>query len=490
MATLCEKLRVPDGFSMDMRLFHPHPLPEAPERCAALAQEARSDIELTAYPKDAFPYQRPSGACDVAIVGAGQAGMSIAFGLIRYGVRSIRVFDRRPLGYQGPWRTYARNHVLRTRKDSTGNMDWGLPSLHFKTWTIARYGEEYYNRLEYIPVVVWAEYLDWYARTTRVPIEYETNVDHVEWNATSGLFDLATSKGAVRAQFVVMCMGQESAGQPKCPPEVVSSLPRSVYAHTMEDIPTHTFAGRDIAIIGGGASAFDVANVALAAGAKSVDVMIRRKALPPKHIYCWGARWLGFHRHYVDLPDEMKWAYSMADVQNGVPPPRDTYFEAVRDPRFRLFGSAPIERLEYREQKIVGKYGGTEFRHDFMVCGTANRTYIDEQQELRSLVPAIKLWKDVFIPRDRKTHPALENSPYLGPAMQFEPKHESDAYVRRVYFLGSGGHGASRLSGYRCHLSGMQFIAPAICHDISKQLFLQHQYAVKAAFDQYDDWDE
>jgi FAD-dependent urate hydroxylase len=490
LATLCEKLEVPETFTMDMRLYKPRPLPDGEQRVGQLSEQAQRDIQMLRYPEQAFPYRRQPGVLQVAIVGAGQAGMLVAFSLMRYGIEAIRVLDKRAFGQQGPWRTYARNHVLRTRKNSTGNMECGVPSLHFQRWATARYGAEYYERMEYIPVPVWADYLDWYARATRLPIEYEVCVNEVRWNGESRHFELSTNQGTVRAEFVVMCMGQESAGEVKCPPEVVAALPRSAYAHTMEPIDTESFARRDVVIIGGGASAFDIANVALAAGAKSVDMMIRRKALPSKHIYCWGARWLGFHRHYPELPDELKWSYSLADMHNGVPPPRDTYFEAVRDERFRLFGAAPIDSLEYRDGRILGRYGGNEFSHDFMVCGTANRTYISGQPELQSIIPAVKLWRDVFKPADGRTHPALEGSPYLGPAMQFEPKDEKDWHVRRIHFLGSGGHGASRLSGYRCHLSGMQFIAPAICHEISRHLFLDHCHDVKAAFDEYGDWDE
>jgi cation diffusion facilitator CzcD-associated flavoprotein CzcO len=475
---------------MNMRLFKPSPLPDADRRCRELAERARRDVELIEYPKDPFPYRRDAGVLQVAVIGAGQAGMSVAFGLLRHGIRAIQVLDKRPPGYQGPWRTYARNHVLRTRKDSTGNMEWGLPNLHFQTWATTRYGAEYFERMEYIPVPVWAEYLEWYAFATNLPIRYEVCVEDVRWNHEGRYFELSTNEGTIRAEFIVMCMGQESAGQAKCPPEVVKALPRSASAHTMEEIKTEKFSGRDIVVIGGGASAFDVANIALAAGAKSVDMMIRRKTLPPKHILCWGARWLGYHRHYTELPDDLKWSYSMGDIDNGVPPPRDTYFEAVRDPRFRLFGAAGINSLRYTDEKIVGQYGGSEFRHDFMVCGTANRTYVSAQPELKGIIPTIKLWRDAFKPADGRTHPALEGSPYLGPAMQFQPKDEKDSYVSRIHFLGSGGHGASRLSGYRCHLSGMQFIAPAICHEISKQIFLDHREEVKAAFDSYDGWDE
>jgi cation diffusion facilitator CzcD-associated flavoprotein CzcO len=40
---------------------------------------------------------------DVAIVGAGTAGLSAAFALKCLAVRNLRVFDRGSAGFEGPW---------------------------------------------------------------------------------------------------------------------------------------------------------------------------------------------------------------------------------------------------------------------------------------------------------------------------------------------------------------------------------------------------
>lgn len=487
MAKALSFLQIPPEFSMAERLRVPRPRPDAAERLRALAVQARADIQLLEFPKRPAPYERRSDILDVAIIGAGQTGLCVGFGLQRYGISSFMLLDRQPRGFQGPWRTFARNHLLRTKKDSTGGLDWGIPSLHFVRWSEARYGAKYYESIQKIPRVVWADYLDWYSATVDLPTQFEVVVSRIEWNAERRVYELDTTGGPVSAEFVVLCTGIESAGRHRIPSVIEGSLPSHAYAHTLTEIPYRNIQSRDVVVIGGGASAFDWANVALAQGAKSVDMMIRREILPQAHRVCWGSRWIGYHRHFIDLPDEMKWAYSLADLELGVPPPRDTYYESIRDPRFHIFGNAGIERLSYSDNKIVGMYGSAEFRHDFMICGTGSNNSIFAQAELQPLLPFIKVWKDVYSPQDGGTHPELELSPYLGRALQFTPKDPNQDHLKRVYYLCSG---VAHLSGFRCNLSAIQFAAQRVCHDISRQLFVEHRDEVKAAFDAFDIWEE
>jgi hypothetical protein len=459
---------------------------DAADRLRALENAVRSDLEVLKYPSVPLPYERRADVLEVAIIGGGQNGKAMAFGLRRHGCHNVKVFDRNPKGLQGPWRTYARNHLLRTDKDSVGGLDWGFPNLHFQRWADAKFGEDYYRSIRKIPRVLWAEYLDWYGGLLNLPIEYNVWVKDIAWRPASDCFELQTSRGQVQAQFVVVCTGIESAGNGFIPPLVQDNLPADVYAHTMEDIPAEKLESRDVVVMGGGAGAFDTANVALRAGARSVDLMVRRPNLPAIHRVCWGSKWDGYHRHYIELPDHVKWAYSLADLELGVPPPRHTYYEAIGDDRFRIYGSAGIDALCYRGERIFGVYGGSEFSHDFMVCGTGSRNSLADQDELKSISPLVRLWKDVYLPNGMATRPELELSPYLGKALQFLPKDLADEFVSRVYYLCSG---VAHLSGFRCNLSALQYAASRVCHDISRSLFLMHAPEVKQAFDEYSNWE-
>ncbi len=185
-----------------------------------------------AIPVNPLPYAPRADMLEVAVIGAGQTGKAVAFGLDRFGFRNVRVFDRNPPGLQGPWRSYARNHLLRTRKSETGGLHWGFPNLHFRRWCDAKFGDDYFQGITKIPRLIWAEYLDWIGEVLALPIVYNTNVSGIVWRNDLNCFELDTSRGIERAQFVVMCTGIESAGKQRYPDLVVRNLPEArLFAH-------------------------------------------------------------------------------------------------------------------------------------------------------------------------------------------------------------------------------------------------------------------
>ena len=91
------------------------------ERIAALTAQVRRDLARIAHPRMPWLQARPAPggepALDVLIVGAGQSGLAIAFGLMRAQVDNILVIDKAEYGREGPWLTYARMRTLRSPKD-------------------------------------------------------------------------------------------------------------------------------------------------------------------------------------------------------------------------------------------------------------------------------------------------------------------------------------------------------------------------------------
>ena len=90
-----------------------------PRSLAELERRFARDLELLTLPPAKQwlePHVHPEWGpvLDVAIVGAGMAGLAAAFALKCLNVRSMRVFDRAPAGSEGPWITYARMEVLRS----------------------------------------------------------------------------------------------------------------------------------------------------------------------------------------------------------------------------------------------------------------------------------------------------------------------------------------------------------------------------------------
>ena len=81
------------------------------EALTRLEADVRADLAMIAHPHAAWlePKIGPDGnaALDVLIVGAGQSGIAIGFGLMRSRVSNILLLDKAEEGKEGPWLTYA-----------------------------------------------------------------------------------------------------------------------------------------------------------------------------------------------------------------------------------------------------------------------------------------------------------------------------------------------------------------------------------------------
>ncbi|MEL6553794.1 MAG: NAD(P)/FAD-dependent oxidoreductase [Cyanobacteria bacterium J06621_11] len=483
----------------------PSALPDAPQRLYRLEESIREDLEIAQYPGRTWDYSRSSDILEVAILGAGHSGKSAAFGLRQRGISNVTIFDRRPAGSEGVWRAFARNAKLRSPKRITGGLDWGIPNLNFRRWCTACYGGEYWQSIQYIPRLLWAEYVDWYGQILSLPIQNNTDIQRITWNEVEQCFWLqATCKGVsalYKARFIIFATGMECAGGKNIPAIVKNNLPTSSYHHTMDEINFSAFKDKRVMVVGGGASAFDNALLLLKAGAAAVDLTIRRKTLPNLNRIRW-SEWNGYHRHYIDLPDKDKWAYSLSELRIGQLPPAHTYYQAVNHPRFSLYTDAPIREISYDSQdsssqdshfqgksckenhgEVVGRYGNHHFRHDALICGTGFVTDIDRHTVLHELSPYVARWRDRFTPSPEEEHSELANFPYLGKSLEFIPTSSDHGYLSRCYYLSCG---AAYLSGFRANLTDLQFALPRIIYDIGKQLFIEHQDEIRSDFDAYD----
>ena len=140
---------------------------------AKLKATVRADLAMIAHPGAAWlePKTGPDGqpALDVLIIGAGQSGIAIGFGLMRSRVGNILLLDKAEEGKEGPWLTYARMPTLRSPKDYTGP-DLDIPSLTYQSWHEARFGKESWQELNLILREHWADYLLWLRRTIGLPV--------------------------------------------------------------------------------------------------------------------------------------------------------------------------------------------------------------------------------------------------------------------------------------------------------------------------------
>ena len=184
---------------------------------AALATRARHDLEMLNFPaanwvpSSTGPDGKPM--LDALIVGGGMCGQTVAYGLMREGIRNIRTIDRNPRGEEGPWGTYARMEILRSPKTLTGP-DLGVPSLTFRAWFEAQHGAEGWARLHKAGRIDWRDYLLWVRDTVGIAVENGTALVALEPTAAGvrATLESASGREEVWVHKVVLAGGRDGAG--------------------------------------------------------------------------------------------------------------------------------------------------------------------------------------------------------------------------------------------------------------------------------------
>ncbi len=388
----------------------------------ALEARVRDELAKTQHPKTRWiaPRLGPDGreALDVLIVGAGQSGLAVGFGLRRSMVERILLVDKAPQGREGPWRTYARMATLRSPKDMPGP-DLGLPSLGYEAWHEARYGRAHWEALSFIARTDWADYLDWFRDQIGLPIENDTEV--IDIAPADGLLAATLQSGGARrvvyARKVVLCTGQESTG-PWHVPAALADLPAGKLYRTDDPLHAAELAGRDVLVIGAGASAFDNAGTALEAGARSVRVLCRR--LDPQVIQPY--RWLtfaGFLKHLADMPDEWRWRFMRHVLAMREGFPQMTWDRCARHDAFELVTGADVtaSRME-GERVVLETTAGRQAADLVIVCAGIDMAFAT-RPELARAAPFITTWADRYTPPEAERDARLGAFPYLAPDYAF-----------------------------------------------------------------------
>ena len=443
---------------------------------AALERRIRHDLACLNLPPANWPARvaAPDGsdALDVLVVGAGMLGIAAASALIFKGVRHLEVVDRAPPGREGPWTTFARMETLRSPKHLTGPA-MGVPSLTFRSWYEAREGSTGWEALYKIPNAVWADYLSWLARSLDLPITSETEVTAVE---PAGDFLLVSLRGpgGARTRFVrhlVLATGRGGVGGGYIPDFVDRALFPDLAAHTTDAIDFEALRGRGVAVLGGGASAWDNAATALEAGAASVDMYLRRSVLPQIN-KSRGTANPGWYHGWEGLDDGQKWALSVYLEDLQAPPPHETVLRTVRHPGFRIHFGAPVTsaRRDGREVRLGVSGRAGEERADFLIVGTGFRVDLAATPELRAVAPAAATWGDRYEPPEDLRRPALARYPYLGPAFELTERVPGACpSLSRIHLFNYSAHLSHRqLSG---DIPGVEVGAERLSTGLAQALF-------------------
>lgn len=453
-----------------------------------LEAQIAHDLDVLAYPFKPWMPEAKRGVHDVAIVGAGQSGLSIAAGLLRERVKNVLVIDAAEKGREGPWRTFARMPTLRSPKYLTGP-DLGIPSLTFRAWYEAQYGSSGWRALDKIPTGMWQDYLLWLRHVLALPVENDCKLERIVPPSGEDGFTLEVARGgrrdAIRARKIVLCTGIEGSGRWQAPGTIRDGLPPDRYAHASDpDIDFPGLAGQRVGVIGAGASAFDQAAAALEAGAREVILFTRRPTLhrvqPYKHL-----EKSGFLHGFAALPALWRWRFMNRILSMREPVPAETWARTSRYANFRLVVDAALRSARMDGGAIRLAVGDAHYDLDYIICGTGFAVDLSDRPELREIAAHIALWGDRFAPPPGEENPDLALYPWLGPAFEFMEKRPGDApYLEDIHCFTFGATVSNGFSGGG--MNGLRYALPRIVGGIVAGLYaadVERHYEALLAYD-------
>lgn len=455
----------------------------------ALEARVRADLARTAHPDAAWlaPRLGPDGrpALDVLVVGGGQSGLAMAFGLMRSQVTNILVLDKSEEGREGPWLTYARMHTLRSPKDFTGP-DLDIPSLTYQSWHEARFGEDNWRNLDLIPRALWAEYLLWFRRVVGVPVRNGCEVVEI-FPAADGLLaakvQTAASIEIVSARKIVLATGQEGMGDWTIP-EPLRQLPPSLCVHAAQPIDFDRLRGKQVAVIGAGASAFDNAATVLEAGAAAVHLFCRRAEIQVIQPYRW-LTFRGFLRHFCDLDDAWRWRFMRAILEMREGFPQATYDRCARHTNFHRHDGAPIEAARQTDQGVELRTPRGVFSADFVICGTGIDMNFAGRAELRNCAANIATWADRYQPPADEGNPRLGRFPYLADDYALMERIAGETpWIADIHVFAIASTMSFGASG--SSINAMTTAVPKLVHGLTRSLFCADIERHWASFKAYD----
>jgi cation diffusion facilitator CzcD-associated flavoprotein CzcO len=196
---------------------------------------------------------------DVVIVGAGPYGLSASAHLRRAGLRP-RVLGE-PMAF---WRTMPAGMLLRSNRGATN-----IAELHGSLTLDAFEADTGMQAGSPVALERFVEYGEWVQRRAAPDLDRRLAA-HIERNGDGFKITLADGERLAARRVVMACGIAEFA---HLPPEFAGFGPELV-SHTGDHADPARFAGRRVAVVGGGQSALELAALARAAGA-DVEILVR-----------------------------------------------------------------------------------------------------------------------------------------------------------------------------------------------------------------------
>lgn len=398
--------------------------PDNPIGLAALQARLAFELEALQLPAARWtPVLERDGraVADVAIVGAGMAGLALAAAL-RFKGLDVRLYDEAPAGWEGPWATTARMETLRSPKQLAGPA-LGIPSLTFRAWFEAQWGRAAWDRLDKIPRLQWMDYLRWYRQVLGIDVLNGHRVTDLQPQADGLVALQIEADGRVltaHARRLVLATGRAGLGGPALP-RFVQGLPRARWAHSSDELDHATLQGLRVGVVGAGASAMDSAATALEAGAAAVHLLVRRPDIPRIN-KGKGAGHPGFVHGHVRLPDAWKWRIRHYINVQQVPPPRNSTLRVSRHPNAHFHLGCAVQGVAEAGGALRVDTSQGPIALDFLIVATGFVVDWAQRPMLRHIAPHVRLWQHRWQPPAGDEDAELSASPDLGPAFEFQPR--------------------------------------------------------------------
>lgn len=391
----------------------------------ALEAQVRRDLSYLNYPaKNWVKPLTPSvedETFDVVTVGGGMVGLAVAVALRREGIQNSVALDAAPAGLEGPWVRTARMRTLRSPKILLGPA-MGIGSLTFRAWYVAQFGGDAWEALDKIPRVMWMDYLRWYRDVLDLPVRNDVRVEAIRWEGDRFLLDTVGTDGSklIAARRVALATGRDGLGGSNLPPEADHLAPAR-RAHSSDDIDFESLAGKRVAVIGAGASAFDNAAVALEGGAAEVRVLCRRPDIPRINKLT-GIGSPGIVHGWYFLPDAWKWRCLHYNDTCQTPPPGTSIRRVTDFTNGHVHTGCPILSMTEAGGEVTIETPRGTYVCDYVIFGTGFRFDPKLRPELGKFADNILTWGESFVPPPSEQDEAMASSPYLGPAFEFRER--------------------------------------------------------------------
>lgn len=464
----------------------------------ALENQLRQDLEyleLPAKPWIPARYHQGEPVRDVVVIGAGMCGLAATAKLLLSGVNNLIAYDAAPAGLEGPWVTFARMETLRSPKSLHGPA-LGLAQLTFRAWFTAQWGAEAWEALDKIPKNQWMDYLIWYRKILNLPVKNSVRLTKVTPTGDLLALDLSGAEsGRIYTRRLVLATGRSGLGGFAIP-DFLAHIDRKFWAHSAEDIDFSALKGKQVAVLGAGASAMDNAATALESGAAEVDLLIRRKAMPRiNKMTGIGSQGVVHGMHL--LADKWKWKFVDYTASTQTPPPRASTLRVSQHKNARFFLNCAVNSVKEQGDRLLLETSQGPMQYDFVIAATGFTNNFHGRSEFTAIAPYIRSWADGrYKPEMGTPRQSMLDAPDLGPGFEFRERTQGECpLLSHIHCFNDAAmltHG--KVSGDIPAVSaGADRLARSIIASLFSEDVEQH-YARLQAFDtpelQGDEWED